>query len=129
MRLRPRARNRQTASQRGNPRPAPSTSRPYHEGSHIVIVFERRRSVASIRTASRQDPQIGPGGGQGVRWSRNDILNLIFAPGFSTAETLTPSPDAVSAWTSFAATSERLRGKIEIETAVERNHIPDQRLP
>jgi two-component system chemotaxis sensor kinase CheA len=89
----------------------------YHEGSHIVIeLSDDGRGIDPDRIISKAR-KIGlvPAG---VEMERSDILNLIFAPGFSTAETVTAVSGRGVGMDVVRRNIERLRGKIEIETAV-----------
>jgi two-component system chemotaxis sensor kinase CheA len=89
----------------------------YHEGSHIVIELSddgRGIDPDRILAKARKIGLVAPG----VEMERNDILNLIFAPGFSTAETVTAVSGRGVGMDVVRRNIERLRGKIEIETAV-----------
>ena len=67
-----------------------------------------------ILKKARQIGLVAPG----VEMAREDILNLIFAPGFSTAEKVTAVSGRGVGMDVVRRNIERLRGKIEIETAV-----------
>jgi len=54
----------------------------------------------------------------GVELERNDILNLIFVRDSPLPRPSRPSPDAAVGMDVVRRNIERLRGKIEIETAV-----------
>ena len=88
-----------------------------HEGSHIVIELSddgRGIDPDRILKKARQIGLVAPG----VEMAREDILNLIFAPGFSTAEKVTAVSGRGVGMDVVRRNIERLRGKIEIETAV-----------
>jgi len=89
----------------------------YHEGSHIVIeLCDDGRGIDPDRILqkARSIGLVAPG----VEMEREDILNLIFAPGFSTAEKVTAVSGRGVGMDVVRRNIERLRGKIEIETAV-----------
>ena len=89
----------------------------YHEGSHIVIELSddgRGIDADRILQKARQVGLVAPG----VELAREEILNLIFAPGFSTAEKVTAVSGRGVGMDVVRRNIERLRGKIEIETAV-----------
>jgi two-component system chemotaxis sensor kinase CheA len=89
----------------------------YHEGSHIVIELSddgRGIDPDRILKKARSIGLVAPG----VEMERADILNLIFAPGFSTAEKVTAVSGRGVGMDVVRRNIERLRGKIEIETAV-----------
>jgi two-component system chemotaxis sensor kinase CheA len=88
-----------------------------HEGSHIVIELSddgRGIDPDRILKKAREIGLVAPG----VEMAREDILNLIFAPGFSTAEKVTAVSGRGVGMDVVRRNIERLRGKIEIETAV-----------
>ncbi len=89
----------------------------YHEGSHIVIELsddgrgiDPDRIIRKARAVGLVAPE--------AELAREDILNLIFAPGFSTAERVTAVSGRGVGMDVVRRNIERLRGKIEIETAV-----------
>ncbi len=89
----------------------------YHEGSHIVIELSddgRGIDPDRILQKARKIGLVAPG----VEMEREDILHLIFAPGFSTAEQVTAVSGRGVGMDVVRRNIERLRGKIEIETAV-----------
>jgi two-component system chemotaxis sensor kinase CheA len=102
---------------RGKPEAGTIHLKAYHEGSHIVIELSddgRGIDPDRILQKARKIGLVAPG----VELERNDILNLIFAPGFSTAETVTAVSGRGVGMDVVRRNIERLRGKIEIETAV-----------
>jgi two-component system chemotaxis sensor kinase CheA len=89
----------------------------FHEGSHIVIELSddgRGIDPDRIIQKARKLGLVAPG----VELERDDILALIFAPGFSTAEKVTAVSGRGVGMDVVRRNIERLRGKIEIETAV-----------
>ena len=89
----------------------------YHEGSHIVIeLSDDGRGIDPDRLIqkARKIGLVAPG----VELTREETLNLIFAPGFSTAEKVTAVSGRGVGMDVVRRNIERLRGKIEIETAV-----------
>jgi len=101
----------------GKPESGTVRLKAYHEGSHIVIELSddgRGIDPDRIIAKARKIGLVAPG----VEMERADILNLIFAPGFSTAETVTAVSGRGVGMDVVRRNIERLRGKIEIETAV-----------
>ena len=102
---------------RGKPESGTIHLKAYHEGSHIVIELSddgRGIDPDRILQKARKIGLVAPG----VEMAREDILNLIFAPGFSTAEQVTAVSGRGVGMDVVRRNIERLRGKIEIETAV-----------
>jgi two-component system chemotaxis sensor kinase CheA len=102
---------------RGKPEAGTVRLKAYHEGSHIVIELSddgRGIDPDRIMSKARKIGLVAPG----VEMEREDILNLIFAPGFSTAETVTAVSGRGVGMDVVRRNIERLRGKIEIDTTV-----------
>ncbi len=102
---------------RGKPEAGTVRLKAYHEGSHIVIELSddgRGIDPDRIMAKARKVGLVAPG----VEMEREEILNLIFAPGFSTAETVTAVSGRGVGMDVVRRNIERLRGKIEIDTAV-----------
>lgn len=108
-----------TADRAAHGKPESGTVRlkAYHEGSHIVIELSddgRGIDPERILNKARKIGLVAPG----ATLEREETLNLIFAPGFSTAETVTSVSGRGVGMDVVKRNIERLRGKIEIETAV-----------
>jgi len=100
----------------------------YHEGSHIVIELSddgRGIDPDRVMAKARKIGLVQPG----MELSRDEILNLIFAPGFSTAEKVTAVSGRGVGMDVVRRNIERLRGKIEIDTAVGRGSTFRIKLP
>ena len=102
---------------RGKPESGTVHLKAYHEGGHIVIELSddgRGIDPDKVIAKARKIGLVAPG----VELQREDILNLIFAPGFSTAEKVTAVSGRGVGMDVVRRNIERLRGKIEIETKV-----------
>jgi two-component system chemotaxis sensor kinase CheA len=89
----------------------------YHEGGHIVIELSddgRGIDPDKLLAKAHKIGLVAPG----TELPREEILNLIFAPGFSTAEKVTAVSGRGVGMDVVRRNIERLRGKIEIETKV-----------
>jgi two-component system chemotaxis sensor kinase CheA len=89
----------------------------YHQGSNIVIELSddgRGLDPARILAKAREKGLIAPS----AELSREDTLNLIFLPGFSTAEKITSVSGRGVGMDVVRRNIERLRGKIEIDSEV-----------
>jgi two-component system chemotaxis sensor kinase CheA len=89
----------------------------YHQGSNIVIELKddgRGIDPAKVLAKARSQGLVGPA----EEPTRDEILHLIFAPGFSTAEKVTAVSGRGVGMDVVRRNIERLRGKIEIETEV-----------
>ena len=101
----------------GKPEAGTVRLKAYHEGSHIVIELSddgRGIDPDKIIKKARKLGLVAPG----VELAREETLALIFAPGFSTAEKVTAVSGRGVGMDVVRRNIERLRGKIEIETAV-----------
>jgi two-component system chemotaxis sensor kinase CheA len=102
---------------RGKPEAGTVHLKAYHEGGHIVIeLSDDGRGIDPDRILAKAHKigLVAPG----VELPREEILNLIFAPGFSTAEKVTAVSGRGVGMDVVRRNIERLRGKIEIETKV-----------
>ncbi len=101
----------------GKPRSGTITLQAFHQGGYIVIRIRddgRGLSPERIRRKAEERGIIPPG----ATLDRREILELIFAPGFSTAETVTDLSGRGVGMDVVRRTITGLRGKIEIDSAV-----------
>ncbi|MDD2763115.1 MAG: chemotaxis protein CheA [Opitutaceae bacterium] len=99
-----------------------------HEGSHVIIELSddgRGIDPGKILAKARGLGLVAAG----VELSREEILNLIFLPGFSTAEKVTAVSGRGVGMDVVRRNIERLRGLIEIETEAGRGSTFRIRLP
>ncbi|MFA6286444.1 MAG: chemotaxis protein CheA [Opitutaceae bacterium] len=100
----------------------------YHEGSNLVIELtddgrgiDRDRVLAKARSQGLVADGAAPG--------PDEILNLIFLPGFSTAEKVTAVSGRGVGMDVVRRNIERLRGQVQIETELGRGTTFRIRLP
>jgi two-component system chemotaxis sensor kinase CheA len=89
----------------------------YHQGSNIVIEMQddgRGLDPEKLLAAARRQNIFA----ENVQPSREEIFNLIFLPGFSTAEKVTAVSGRGVGMDVVKRNIERLRGKIEIASEV-----------
>lgn len=102
--------------------------RAYHQGSNIVIELQddgRGIDPDRIYRKAKEKGLIA----EGAQLSREEILALIFAPGFSTAEKVTAVSGRGVGMDVVKRNIEKLRGKIEIDSTVGRGSIFKIKLP
>jgi two-component system chemotaxis sensor kinase CheA len=100
----------------------------YHQGSNIVIELRddgRGINPEKILKKAREKGIVAPN----AVLSREEIFNLIFAPGFSTAEKVTAVSGRGVGMDVVKRNIEKLRGKIEIESEVGKGSIFKVKLP
>ncbi|HEY8995973.1 MAG TPA: chemotaxis protein CheA [Lacunisphaera sp.] len=100
----------------------------YHQGSNIVIELRddgRGINPEKILKKAREKGIIAPN----ASLSREETFNLIFAPGFSTAEKVTAVSGRGVGMDVVKRNIEKLRGKIEIESEVGKGSIFKVKLP
>jgi two-component system chemotaxis sensor kinase CheA len=102
--------------------------RAYHEGSYIVVeMIDDGRGINPDKIlAKARQLQLVPADAQ---LARDEVLNLIFAPGFSTAERVTAVSGRGVGMDVVRRNIEHLRGKIEIQTEVDRGSTFRIKLP
>ena len=89
----------------------------YHQGSNIVLeISDDGRGIDGSKVLAKAIKQGLVGEGQNL--SKEEILNLIFLPGFSTAEKVTSISGRGVGMDVVRRNIEKLRGKIEIESEV-----------
>jgi two-component system chemotaxis sensor kinase CheA len=102
--------------------------RAYHQGSNIVIELQddgRGIDPDRIYRKAVEKGVISPG----AQLSRDEILALIFAPGFSTAEKVTSVSGRGVGMDVVKRNIEKLRGKIEISSEIGKGSIFKIKLP
>jgi two-component system, chemotaxis family, sensor kinase CheA len=100
----------------------------YHQGSNIVIELRddgRGINPDNILRKAVEKGLVAPN----ASLSREEIFNLIFAPGFSTAEKVTAVSGRGVGMDVVKRNIEKLRGKIEIESEVGRGSVFKIKLP
>lgn len=100
----------------------------YHQGSNIVIELSddgRGIDPAKIFAKAVEKGLVAPD----VQLSKEDTLNLIFLPGFSTAEKVTSVSGRGVGMDVVRRNIVNLRGKIEIDSEVGRGSVFRIRLP
>ena len=101
----------------GKPRQGTVRLAAYHEGNHIVIVVEddgRGIDIEKIKNKALERGLVSEA--DLARMSEKDILNLIFLPGFSTAEKVTDVSGRGVGMDVVKTNIEKLNGTIEINT-------------
>ncbi|MGB9668394.1 MAG: chemotaxis protein CheA [Thermosulfidibacteraceae bacterium] len=89
----------------------------YHEGNHIVIVVEddgRGIDVEKVKRKAIERGIISPE--EAKRMTENDALNLIFLPGFSTAEKVSSVSGRGVGMDVVRVCVEKLNGTIEVRS-------------
>ena len=112
----------------GKPEQGALQLRAYHQGSHIVVeLIDDGRGIdpAKILRKAIERGIVAPG----ETPSREEILQLIFAPGFSTAEKVTAVSGRGVGMDVVKRNIERLHGKVEILTETGRGATFRIRLP
>lgn len=100
----------------------------YHEGGNIVIELSddgRGINTEKILAKARKQGLVS----EVAQLSKEEILNLIFLPGFSTAEKVTAVSGRGVGMDVVRRNIEKLRGKIEIDSEVGKGSIFRIRLP
>ncbi len=100
----------------------------YHQGSNIVIELRDDGRGIDPEIIYRKAVEKGVIAANAVL-TRDEILALIFAPGFSTAEKVTAVSGRGVGMDVVKRNIDRLRGKIEIDSAVGRGSIFKIKLP
>ncbi len=100
----------------------------YHQGSNIIIELrDDGRGIDPEKVLARAlKLKLVP---EGETRSREDILNFIFLPGFSTAEKVTAVSGRGVGMDVVKRNIDRLRGKVEIDSAVGRGTTFRIKLP
>ena len=101
----------------GKPRQGTLRLAAYHEGNHIVILVEddgRGIDIEKIKKKALEKGLVAEA--ELARMSEKDILNLIFLPGFSTAERVTDVSGRGVGMDVVKTNIEKLNGTIEINT-------------
>jgi len=112
----------------GKPETGTVKLRAFHQGSNVHIeLSDDGRGIDPDRIyAKAVEKGVIPAGAQ---LSREDVLNLIFAPGFSTAEKVTAVSGRGVGMDVVRRNIEKLRGKVEIDTEVGRGTTFRIKLP
>jgi two-component system, chemotaxis family, sensor kinase CheA len=100
----------------------------YHQGSNIIIELRddgRGIDPEKVLAKARQNNLVP----EGITPSKEEILNLIFLPGFSTAEKVTAVSGRGVGMDVVKRNIEKLRGKVEIDSLVGRGTIFRIKLP
>lgn len=112
----------------GKPEVGELRLRAYHQGSNIVIELQDNGRGIDPDKIYRKAVEKGVIAA-GAQLSRDEILALIFAPGFSTAEKVTAVSGRGVGMDVVKRNIEKLRGKIEISSEVGRGSIFKIKLP
>jgi two-component system chemotaxis sensor kinase CheA len=112
----------------GKPEHGNVTLKAFHQGSNIHIeLSDDGRGIDHERIYSKAvEKGVIPAGAQ---MSRDEVLALIFAPGFSTAEKVTSVSGRGVGMDVVRRNIEKLRGKVEIDTEVGKGTIFRIKLP
>jgi two-component system chemotaxis sensor kinase CheA len=101
----------------GKPEAGKVQLKAYHQGSNIVLeISDDGRGIDANKVLAKALKQGLVAEGQTL--SKDEILNLIFLPGFSTAEKVTSISGRGVGMDVVRRNIEKLRGKIEIDTEV-----------
>lgn len=101
----------------GKPEAGKVQLKAYHQGSNIVLeIVDDGRGIDVDKVLAKAIKQGLVAEGQTL--SKDEILNLIFLPGFSTAEKVTSISGRGVGMDVVRRNIEKLRGKIEIDTEV-----------
>jgi two-component system chemotaxis sensor kinase CheA len=101
----------------GKPEAGKVQLKAYHQGSNIVLeIADDGRGIDGSKVLAKAIKQGLVAEGQSL--SKDEILNLIFLPGFSTAEKVTSISGRGVGMDVVRRNIEKLRGKIEIDTDV-----------
>ena len=101
--------------EKGKPEMGTITLRAYQEGSYIVIEIEEDgagMNVDRIRQKAVENGLIE----KGLKLSESEILNFIFHPGFSTAQTITDTSGRGVGMDAVKTEITKLKGIIDIQT-------------
>jgi two-component system chemotaxis sensor kinase CheA len=109
--------DQQTRRRRGKPDMGTVTLRSYQEGSSIVIEMEDDGGGMDIDRLRDKAIELGLVD-RGMKLSEFEILNFIFQPGFSTAKVVTNTSGRGVGMDAVKAAITRLKGIIDIRTAV-----------
>ena len=112
----------------GKPESGSLQLRAYHQGSNIVIELQDDGRGIDPEKIHRKALEKGIVAA-GAQLSREEILGLIFAPGFSTAEKVTAVSGRGVGMDVVKRNIEKLRGKIEISSEVGRGSVFKIKLP
>ena len=89
----------------------------FHQGSNIVLeISDDGRGIDTVKVLAKARAQGLVNEGQNL--TREEIFNLIFLPGFSTAEKVTSISGRGVGMDVVRRNIERLRGKIEVDSEV-----------
>ncbi len=112
----------------GKPEIGELSLKAYHQGSHIIIELrDDGRGIDHVRILQKAVEK-GMVAADAVI-SRDEILQLIFAPGFSTAAKVTAVSGRGVGMDVVRRNIEKLRGKVEIETEVGKGTVFRIKLP
>ncbi len=105
----------ETRRQRGKPDTGTITLRAYQEGSYIVIEIQDDGAGLDVNRIREKAIETGLIE-KGTKLSKNEILNFIFHPGFSTARTVTNTSGRGVGMDSVKSAITRLKGIIDMKT-------------
>jgi two-component system chemotaxis sensor kinase CheA len=112
----------------GKPEYGTVTLKAFHQGSNIHLeLSDDGRGINADRIYSKAVEKGVIAAGASL--SREEILNLIFAPGFSTAEKVTAVSGRGVGMDVVRRNIEKLRGKVEIDTEVGKGTVFRIKLP
>ncbi|MBI1317511.1 MAG: hypothetical protein GC168_00995 [Candidatus Hydrogenedens sp.] len=103
----------------GKPRSGTIEIAAYHEGGQVIVaVIDDGRGIdpEKIRKSAEKKGVITPE--QGQRMSDSDLVNLIFAPGFSTAEQITDVSGRGVGMDVVRTNIEKLGGSVEVDSRI-----------
>jgi two-component system chemotaxis sensor kinase CheA len=112
----------------GKPETGSLSLKAYHQGSHLVIELQDDGRGIDPEKILRKAKEKGIVAAT-ASLSREQILDLIFAPGFSTAEKITSISGRGVGMDVVKRNIERLRGKVEITSEVGRGSTFKVKLP
>jgi len=112
----------------GKPEIGELSLKAYHQGSHIIIELkDDGRGIDHVRILQKAVEKGVVAADAAL--SRDEILQLIFAPGFSTAEKVTAVSGRGVGMDVVRRNIDKLRGKVEIETEVGKGTVFRIKLP
>jgi len=113
---------------KGKPEQGNVLLKAYHQGSNIIIELSddgHGIDPAKVLAKAKQNKLVS----ENAQYSREEILNLIFLPGFSTAEKVTAVSGRGVGMDVVRRNIEKLRGKVEIDSEVGRGTVFRIKLP
>jgi two-component system chemotaxis sensor kinase CheA len=102
-----------------NGKPAQGTLRldAYHQGNQVIVeVSDDGRGIDAQKVKAHAIERGGLSADEAIRLSEGDILQLIFRPGFSTAEKITEVSGRGVGLDVVQSVLQRLKGTVQIET-------------